>query len=674
MVLAYHGRHVPLSELRMECGTNRDGASALDVVETAERHGLDAKALQLDIDDLRDVRMPAILHWEFNHFVVLERVQGRAATIVDPALGRRSVAPDELDRAFTGVVLELVPTKRFARRRPARRAATTRDKLLRAAALPIAVITSSALLLEVFALASPAATAFVVDFVVRPRQLRFLPVLAATFVVVIVLRAAITVARERIVRAMEARLDVDLATATVAHLLSLPTTFIARRGLGDLLDRVSTMLAARDTFARAFSCCFDALLACAYAALMIFLDVRLGLVVTAVQVSVLVTMLACFPRIRATSTERQGAGGRAQTALVQAFSDPESVKAFGAEQVLVARYVAARSHELNARVSNAKTLEAPTQVAAAAEAFAVAIVLFLGGRAVVEDRMTLGVLVSFFAIQTLLAPPLRRIVAALRELGDVGPLLRRIDDILDAEPEPCGTFVPTRLEGAIRFEEVSFDYGPGSPCLLDRVSFEIAAGERVAITGPSGAGKSTILKLILGLVQPTSGTIRIDGRDLREYDLGALRRSIGAVLSGGAFFGETIFENVALGAPDASSADVDAALASACIDDVVARLSGGLLAPLAFGAPSLSGGQRQRLLLARALAKAPAILLLDESTSALDPVLERFVHESLAALRCTMLIVAHRPAAVRFADRVLRLRDGRVEEERARDLACGGRG
>jgi ATP-binding cassette subfamily C protein len=199
--------------------------------------------------------------------------------------------------------------------------------------------------------------------------------------------------------------------------------------------------------------------------------------------------------------------------------------------------------------------------------------------------------------------------------------------------------------------------------ILDDVSFHVAPGEHVAIVGASGAGKSTILRLVLGLVTPTSGRVLIDGRPVAEHDLGALRAAVGTVLAGGAFFDAPVFDNVALGAPDASPADVQAALTCACVEDVVSGLPRGALTPLGAGASRLSGGQRQRLLLARALAKRPSLLLLDEASSALDDALEARIQERLDRLPCTMLMVAHRRSAIAFANRVLVLERAKITRE-----------
>lgn len=663
MVLGYHGCIVPLAELRAACSVSRDGTSALDIRDAAKRYGLEVDPLQADVDDLDEVELPAIVFWEFNHFLVLERLGRSTVQLVDPAIGRRTISRDAFARSYTGVALELQPGPDFRTRARASRSVGLYRTLLRGAAPGIVVMLLSACLLEALGLLFPTATAFTVDYVVRPRQTQWLAVLGAAFTSAILLRAVISLARDRILGGLESKLNVRLAASLVKHILMLPTAFFSQRGAGDLLSRIGALLAARERFARLLVSVFDVLLVGAYIALMLLYDVALGGIIVGLQ-SMMVLITALGRRgARIASMARQNAASKAQSALVQAFSDPEIAKAFGAEALLLARYASARSQELNAHAEGHTALERGKQALSLLDGASAALVLWVGGSAVLDHRMTLGVLASFLGLQALVGPPLLRLVTTFQDAADIGPMIDRIDDVFESAAEPTGRYVPRRIEGAISFERVSFRYGPKGPLILDEVSFEVAAGERVAIAGVSGAGKSTILKLVLGLIQPTSGTVRIDQRDVRDYDIDALRASVGTVLANGTFFDDTVYDNVALGAPDATPGDVRAALQAACIADVIDALPDGPLTRLRTGAKQLSGGQRQRLLLARALVKRPSMLLLDEASSALDGELERRIQAYLSRMRCTMLIIAHRPSAVAMADRILFLEKGHIVQD-----------
>jgi ABC-type bacteriocin/lantibiotic exporter with double-glycine peptidase domain len=663
MILSYHGCHVPLSEVRDICGVSRDGLSALDLVKAARHYNLSPQALRVEVDALEEVTLPAIMHWGLNHFVVLERLHRDGADLVDPGLGRRRVTSEELDESFTGIILELTPAEGFQRRRHRAPSIDSYRGVLKKIPSVVLVTMLSAVLLELLGIIFPAATAIVVDFVIRPRQAQWVPVLALAFLVAIALRLGVTLARDRIVAGIEAQMNVELGATLVKHILSLPTSFFATRAVGELLNRVGSLLVARDSFSRILVACFDALLVVAYGVVMLLFDPRLGILVTGIYAAMALATLVGRGRLANATARRLVAAGQAQAALVQAFADPEVLKAFRVQSNLVARYATARARELSSRAEGERALEPSKYALAIAETLTFALVLLLGGKLVLADKMTIGVLSSFLAIQALIAAPMLRVVNVLRDIGDIGPLLASVDDVLSIAPEPTSTFVPDRIEGSIAFENVSFRYGPKGQPLLDDVSFKISAGERVAIAGGSGAGKSTILKLVLGFIQPTAGRVLLDGRDLRDYNLDALRSSIGTVLAGGTFFDETVFDNLSLGAPEVTPAQVRAALNAACVAQVVDGLPRGALSRLGAGAKRLSGGQRQRLLLARALAKSPTMLLLDEASSALDAELERRVQKHLSRLRCTMLIVAHRLSAISFADRVLFLSGGKIAQD-----------
>lgn len=672
MVLAYHRCWVPLAELREACVVSRDGTNALDVCRAARAYGLEPNPLRMDLDGLSEVALPAIVYWELNHFVVLEHLHRGGADIVDPAVGRRTVTKEELARSFTGVALELRKGARFETRARARRGIAAYTKLFHGSAGVVLLMILGAFLLESLGLLFPAATAFVVDFVVRPRQASWVAVLGVAFVVAIALRAAIVLARDRILGGLEAQLDVRLATRLVQRILSLPTGYFSQRGAGDLLYRVSALLQARERFARLLVSGFDVLLVLAYAALVLLYDLRLGAIVVGLRVVNVIVNAVARQRARSAGVSRSVAAANAQSALVQAFSDPELVKSFGAEALLLSRYAAARSRELNAHVDGQMALEPPRRLVTLLDSVGAALVLWVGGGAVLGHTMSVGVFASFLSLQALMTAPLQRVAEVFQDLAELGPLLERVDDVFDTASEPNGTYVPERIDGAIAFEDVSFRYPGHGPLLLDRVSFRLEPGARIAIAGASGAGKSTILKLVLGLLQPTSGRILLDGRDLRDYDLGAVRASVGAVLAGGTFFDDSLFDNVACGAPDAAPANVRVALEAACVADVVDGLPDGSLTRLETGAKQLSGGQRQRLLLSRALVKAPRVLLLDEASSSLDAALEERVQGYLGRLKCTMMIVAHRLSAIALADRVLFLHEGKIVQDGSfADLSAG---
>jgi len=315
---------------------------------------------------------------------------------------------------------------------------------------------------------------------------------------------------------------------------------------------------------------------------------------------------------------------------------------------------------MNANVQR-RTLEiASSQLMTMLQGIAVAAVLWVGGNAVLTDRMTIGVFAAFLTLQTLFMTPLEALLGAATQLQYMSSHLRRLDDVLDSHVEVAGPIDPGRITGRIELDDVSFAYVGGAPPVLSGITLSVAPGEKIALVGPSGAGKSTLARLLLGLQIPTAGRIRFDGMDLREIDLPRLRRQVGVVLQETTFFNDTVRANLSLNDPDLPPERLREAAEVACIDRVIDALPDGYETLMGADGNIFSGGERQRLAMARALAHDPAILLLDEATRALDLETEARLHANLAARRCTRILISHRLATVEDADRIVVMQNGRI--------------
>lgn len=661
MILAYHGHHAPLAEVRQACAVGRDGTTAEAILRAARAYNLDAEAVKVALENLHELPLPAILHWGFNHFVVLERLNRRGAFLVDPVDGRRQVIGKELDQNFTGVALVFAPDDPFVLRDAIRPSLDKYRDLLREAFPVLGQVAGHSLLLLLLALVPAMASQFLIDRVVIPKQDAWLIGLAATLIGTWLGRTISTLARSYVVQGLQVHMDIQLMHRFMGHLLRLPLSFFLQRRTGDLMQRAASLGSLRSFFtSRTVSALLDGFQILGFGFLMVAWQPLLGTLIlglASARVALTFSLRAWFRQIMAAEL---AASGREQAVLMECLSALETIKASQAEGRMVERWTSRMVERVNAGLRRRK-LELWTGAGIGLfQAGSMAIITWVGGLAVVEDRMTMGVYAAFMALQAMVVAPLESLLAAYGQIQYLGNHLLRLDDVLESPMEAQGGEDPGRLKGRIELEEVSFRYDFGSPWAVENVSLQIRPGEKVALVGPSGAGKSTLARLLMGMHLPEKGGIRFDGRSLHTLDLERLRNQMGVVLQDTFLFNDTVRFNLSLNDPNLDLEQLREAAMQACILDVIEALPQGFDTTVGENGSRLSGGQRQRLSLARALAHDPAILLLDEATSALDLETEAKLHTNLAAKGCTRLIIAHRLSTVKDADHIFVLDKGRI--------------
>lgn len=663
MILRYYGAAYPLSALRTACETGRDGVSAAKIYRAALRYGLSVKALRVEADQLANMPLPAVAHWEFNHFVVLAALDARGALIVDPALGERRVSHAELSSAFTGVLLTFQPSPAFRPHASRSESLGRLLRVLRSFKLGGAALVGAVLVLELLGLLLPAGSQVLIDHVLIPGRERWLwPLLVA--VGVCSLLSVITVGmRDAVLRRLYFAADAELASTFTERLLALPLAFFELRSAGDLMQRVEAQRTVRDAVLRAMIALLDGLLLLGYGALMLAYDVRVGAAILGLAALHAAAVLATRRAVAHATASELAAQGRETQVVVEALAAPELVRAFGAEELLEQRQEERCIARLNAEVAQRSVSERALQLSSAAEGLAHAVVIGLGGQLVLSDQITLGVFSGLLTLQGLFQKPLRSVVDSVSLFGRMRAVFARLDDVL-AEPrvEP-GTVHLARPRGELQLRGVSFRHEGQAAPLCRELDVTIAPGEKVALVGRSGQGKSTLLRLFAGLLCPSEGQVLIDGVDLRSIAPESLARYVGVVLQEPLLLDDSVRANLTLSAPDASEQDLLFATRVACINERIARLRDGYETQLGAGAARLSGGERQRLALARAVVRRPRILLLDEATSSLDLATEARVHQNLGELGCTRVIVAHRLATVRDADRILVIEGGKIVQQ-----------
>ena len=664
MVLAYHGHHAPLSELRQTCGVSRSGADALALVRAARRYGLTASGLKVEMDQIGQLPLPAVLHWDFEHFLVLERLTRKGAILVDPASGRRTISLEEMGRHFTGIALMLRPSPSLRRRKRVRPSLAKYREIFRSSLPSLAQILLASIGLQMVGLLFPVATQILLDSVIVPQQRAWLYGLCFGLAAAVLTKALLTLVRSFVVQGLRNLLDFTLMTRFLDHLLHLPLGFFLQREAGDLVQRVHSNTTVQNLLSsQSISALLDGFLLLGYAALMLAFDLKLGLVIIAFGLVRVALLLAVRERSQLAMASELTAGGREFGALLEALNGLETTKASGAENRMVQRWSHRMTVKVNSSLERRKLTMVASHTAVLLQGLGTALVFLVGGEQVIAQKMTIGTFASFLALQGLFLGPLESLLQTVGQLQYLGNHLERLDDVLTTPVEPSGSGDPGRLRGAIELKDVNFSYSPTEPPTLQDISVRIHAGEKVAIVGPSGAGKSTLARLLLGMHLPSSGTVAFDGRDLCKLQLQKVRDQMGVVLQDTFLFDDTVRANLSLKDEEIPLERLHAAAELACVREVIDALPDGFASRMGDNGNVLSGGQRQRLNLARALARDPAVLLLDEATSSLDLETERRVHANLASLGCTRILIAHRLATVQDADRILVLHGGRIVQE-----------
>jgi ATP-binding cassette subfamily B protein len=666
MVLGHLGRDVNLDEVREATGVSgRDGVDALALVRTAEWYGLRTRALTLDVEQLHYVPPGSILHWEFNHFVVFERVTKKGVEIVDPAMGPRVVPMSRFSEAFTGVVLVFEPTDEFE---PARRGRGRFGWYLTQLSgqrhlLSRVVVTS--VLLRVFALAVPLVTAVIVDRVVPRSDRNLLLVVAFGLGGLLVFQLISTLVRSHLLLQLRTNLDTRLTLGFVDYLSRLPYDFFQRRSAGDLMMRVNNNATVRELLtSNSLSALLDGTLVIGYAVLILVLAPQLGLIVIGLgiaQVSVFYLARRGYRDLMARSLEAQA---RSQSYLVEMLHGMETLKAAAAEPRAVERWSNLYVDELNVALDRGRLTARVDAFGSLLTAGSPLAVLLIGALQVMSGAITLGEMLAINSLAIGLLAPLSAMVNSALQLQMLGGYMDRIDDVLRTAPEQTGKDVARapRLTGRVTLQNVSFRYGDNLPFVVRDVSVDIRPGMTVAIVGRSGCGKSTLARMIAGLYRPTEGRVTFDGHDLLRLELKSLRRQIGVVFQSPSLFAGSIRAAIALTDPSAPLDKIVEAARLAAVDEDIRAMPMGYDTILSDGGASMSGGQRQRVALARALVHKPALLILDEATSALDSETERRVIKNLEDMRCTRIVLAHRLSTIVHADLILVMDGGEVVE------------
>jgi NHLM bacteriocin system ABC transporter peptidase/ATP-binding protein len=669
MVLAHHGKWVPLEELRVACGVSRDGSKAKNLVQAARRYGLAAEGWRTEPDKLAGKQLPAILFWEFNHFVVLEGIGRKVVYLNDPASGPRTVTHEEFGRAFTGVMLTMAPGPDF---KPSGARANVwgavRDQLApsRSAVAFLVLAGIAALAPGVFV---PAATKVFVDDILVRHLTDWMRPLLFGLACAALLGGLLNWLQGYFLARLQWKLGVSLGLKLTWHLLRLSPSFFAQRYAGDIASRLATTERACDLIGSQISAMLVAgLAALFYGALMAVYDPVLAGIGLA-----LALFNAVFARLMARRQENAARTVmREQAALgslsISGIQSIETLKATASEDDFLNRWANAQARTMNAVHRSQLPLQLLDLIPRALGALTMAAILGVGGWRVMEGVITVGTLAAFQTVLSSFLSQVGGLVGVASGMRELRVAMERVDDVLrypldrrlDPESAPGADGSPRRLSGAVEITDLTYGYNPLDPPLVSGFSLTVAPGSRIALVGPSGSGKSTIARLIVGLADPWAGTITFDGRPADRMLPGVRAASIAYVEQSVVLMEGTVRENLTLWDPRVSERTIVEAARDAGMHETIAARPDGYDAPVSEGGSNWSGGQAQRLEIARALAGEPSILVLDEATSALDAATEATILDNLRRRGCTIILVTHRLSAIRDCDEILVLDRGRI--------------
>jgi ATP-binding cassette, subfamily B, bacterial len=669
MILSYFGRPTQVADCREKLGVGRDGVTAETIVRGAREYGLRVKAYSIeDLTEFQYVPLPAIAHWNFEHFVVIEHWSPQQVDIIDPGSGRRRLKPVQFETAFTGVVLTFEPGVQFDRQ-PTRASFSWSSYLLthvmQIPGLLLQILIAS-FLLQIFGLALPILTKVLVDQVLPQQGMDIMPLLGIGMVILVIAQVVTHYLRARFLIYLQARLDARLMVSFFEHLLTLPFRFFEQRTTGDLLMRLSSNAIIRETLtSQTLSILLDGVFVVGYLALLLVQQPWFGLAVFGVGILQILFLLITKNTMHDLMQQDLWAQAECQGYLVEALKGIETLKASGAEDRTLDHWSNLFFKQLNIALRRNHLAAQLETAMLALRTFSPLLLLWLGAIYVLNSTLSLGTMLAFNAIAIAILTPLSSLVTNGQHLQLVGAHLERLADVLEAKSEQEIQQVQTapKLTGHLELDQVSFRYDAHGPWVLRNISLSIAPGEKIALVGRSGSGKSTLAKLLLGLYLPSEGEICYDYLPLQTLNWRSLRSQFGVVLQEPAIFSGSIRQNITLNHPHLSLEQVIQAAKLAAIHEDIIQLPMGYETRIAEGGSGLSGGQLQRLAIARALVGEPAIVVLDEATSHLDVKTEYQVEQQLNRLSCTRIVIAHRLSTVKNADRILVMDAGCIVEQ-----------
>jgi ATP-binding cassette subfamily B protein RaxB len=665
MIANHWGHRIDLAAVRRRSSVSLKGVTLKGLMGIAHALNLSTRPLKLDLQHLSDLKFPCVLHWDMNHFVVAKGIGRKGLLIVDPSVGERRVPMVEVSRRFTGIALEIQPNAEF-RAVEERQQFTLRSLMGRVVGLKRGLVQMLTLgiALQVCLLAAPFYMQWVVDEAVVASDYDLVTVLGIGFLLLTVVQAVLSGARSWITTVLASNLNFQWLGNVFWHLLHLPLPYFEKRHLGDIVSRFSSIQTIQRSVTTQFvEAILDGLLVVGALVVMLLYSATLTAVTVGAVALYAVGRWATFRSYRDANAQQIVHGAKQQTHFLESIRGIQSIRLFDRSQERRIGWLNTLADQVNSELRISRLSISNQTASSLIFSSERVIVIWLAALAVMDAKFSVGMLFAFISYKDQFSQRTAALIDKLFELRMLRVHGERVADIVLTEPE--AQVAPPEpeaqvIEPALEMRNVSFRYSDSEPFVLKDLNLRIPAGQCIAITGVSGSGKTTLIKLLLGLLPPTSGDVFVGGVNLKVLGVGNFRQMVGAVMQDDHLFSGSIADNIEFfdAEPDRKRAEESAKLA-AVHDEIVAM-------PMAYSTligdigTGLSGGQRQRILLARALYKQPKVLVLDEATSHLDVWNEQLVNAAIKQICLTRVLVAHRPETIAMAQRVVVLEHGRV--------------
>jgi HlyB family type I secretion system ABC transporter len=670
MVARYWGKRFSINRLRDMTNVDRNGASLRSVSAAAESLGFSSRPVQASLDQLAKQSLPAIVHWEGKHYIVVYEITKRQVIVADPAIGQRTLSAADFKAGWTGYALLLTPTALLREASESTTPFWQFFELMKPHGFVMLEIFVASICIQLFGLITPLFTQIILDRVVVQRSGLTLLAVGLGLVIFGLFRVAMIGLRQYLLDHTAHRVDLALIVGFIRHTLRLPLGFFESRYVGDIIARVQeNRKIERFLTGESLSIVLDLMTVFIYVGLMLWYSWKMALLSLVIVPPFFILATLATPFLRRISREIFNAYANENSYLIEALSGVKTVKSMAVEQTVRWHWEELLNEEVKQSFSGQVIGNRLQIVSHAIETLATTGLLWFGAWLVIQNELTIGQLVAFNMLLGSVISPFQRLTVLWNQVQEVVIAIERINDVLDSEPEEdCLKEVRQNLpdvKGHIVFDQITFRYHPESDRnILENLSFEIQPGQMVALVGRSGSGKTTISKLLLGLYPATDGKILIDGYELSAVSMQSFRRQVGVVDQDTFLFGSSIRDNISLGHPGMSLEAIIEAAKLAGADEFIRRLPMGYETQIGEGGGLLSGGQRQRLAIARALLGNPNLLVLDEATSHLDAESERIIQQNLSTILTgrTTLVIAHRLSTIRSADLILVIDQGVLVE------------